>query len=120
MDFKYTAFTIFCASGDNFEFMAFVKISAVVLYFSFVTVKKVWFVFSKTALKLPVSVFSRLTLEKSKDVRPLKIKECPIQIEVKVSNINIRDWCVIIELKVLLVYAVGNILDVENYTDSEK
>ena len=63
---------------------------------------------------------AEFTLEKSKDIRLLKIKECPIQIEVKVSNINIRDWYAIIELKVLSVYAVGSILDVENYIDSEK
>ena len=63
---------------------------------------------------------TEFTLEKSKDIRLLKIKECPIQIEVKVSNINIRDWYAIIELKVLSVYAVGSILDVENYIDSEK
>ena len=73
------------------------------------------YTYSKEKIEL-----SEFTLEKSKDVRPLKIKECPIQIEVKVSNINIRDWYAIIELKVLSVYAVENILDVENYIDSEK
>ncbi len=63
---------------------------------------------------------TEFTLEKSKDIRLLKIKEYPIQIKVKVSNINIRDWYAIIEFKELSVYAVGSILDVENYIDSEK
>ena len=43
-----------------------------------------------------------------------------MKIKVKVSNINIRDWYAIIEFKELSVYAVGSILDVENYIDSEK
>jgi flavin reductase (DIM6/NTAB) family NADH-FMN oxidoreductase RutF len=48
--------------------------------------------------------------EKSTDVKPDKIKECPVQIEVRVKNIMPRDWFAIVELEVLSVYAFESIV----------
>ncbi len=60
------------------------------------------------------------TAEKSNDVKPDKIKECPVQIETRVAKINIRDWFAIIELEVLSVYASEDIITDSLYIDPDK
>lgn len=60
------------------------------------------------------------TAEKSDNVKPYKIKECPIQIEAKVSNTEIREWYAIVELKILSVYCLENMLNDSLYISEDK
>ncbi|MDO4228236.1 MAG: flavin reductase family protein [Capnocytophaga sp.] len=50
------------------------------------------------------------TIQQAEKVRPSRIKECPLQAETKVENINIRNGFAIIELKIQVVHALPHLV----------
>lgn len=62
----------------------------------------------------------KFTQEKSINVRPDKIKECPLQIETKLIKINLREWYAIIELEIISVYAFEEIITNSTYINPDK
>jgi flavin reductase (DIM6/NTAB) family NADH-FMN oxidoreductase RutF len=79
---------------------------------------EVGFTFKKD--KYTTSNFTELD---SLEIKPGRIKECPIQIEAVVENISIPPYSpdfAIIETKALIVHAHENIIKNENHIDPEK
>ncbi|WP_317768034.1 flavin reductase family protein [Oenococcus oeni] len=60
------------------------------------------------------------TKEAAKYVRPDKIKECPIQIELKIEKINSRKDFAIIEAKILASFVERKILKTNQKIDNQK
>ncbi|WP_221567838.1 flavin reductase family protein [Alkalihalobacillus sp. TS-13] len=66
---------------------------------------------------------SKLTAVSSKSVKPTRIQECPIQIEAKVHEVRVPDYCSeisIVETEAINVHAHMGILSDEEYIDPEK
>ncbi|GGB44592.1 flavin reductase family protein [Fictibacillus barbaricus] len=65
----------------------------------------------------------KLTPINSNSVKPTRIQECPIQIEAKINEIRVPDYCeelAIVETYAVHVHAHKNILSKENHIDPEK
>ncbi|MDP4086789.1 MAG: flavin reductase family protein [Bacillota bacterium] len=66
---------------------------------------------------------AQLTPLTSKTVKPARIEECPIQIEVKVMDIRIPDYdphFAIVETKVIHFHALKEIIQKDHYIDPNK
>jgi flavin reductase (DIM6/NTAB) family NADH-FMN oxidoreductase RutF len=65
----------------------------------------------------------KLTPINSNSVKPTRIQECPIQIEAKINEIRVPDYCTefaIVETYAVNVHAHKNILSKENHIDPKK
>ena len=65
----------------------------------------------------------KLTPINSNSVKPTRIQECPIQIEAKINEIRVPDYCeelAIVETYAVRVHAHKKILSKENHIDPEK